>query len=111
MSAELHRADDRVLVAAVSWAMVAALEEIYRRHAATVYALCRRLLGDRTRAAVVVPEVFVDLWSDPDRFDPEEGCLRSYLLARTYAVVAEDVGVAGGRRLVGRAIRRASCPD
>jgi DNA-directed RNA polymerase specialized sigma24 family protein len=93
VSAELHRADDGVLVVAVSWAIVEALEEIYRRHAAAVYALARRLLRDRMRAAAVVLEVFVDLWSDPDRFDPQEGCLRSHLLARTYALAAVDPGV------------------
>ena len=75
-----------------------ALQEIYRRHAAAVYALARRLSGDPTRAAAVVAEVFVDLWSGSEEFDPDHECLRSYLLARTYGIVAEDVAPAAGRQ-------------
>ena len=86
-----------MLAAAVSRASVKALEEIYRRHAAAAYALARRLLEDPRRAAAVVSEVFLDLWSHPGRFDPEEECLRSYLLARTYGIAAEDVAAHRGR--------------
>ena len=87
-----------MLAAAVSRASVKALEEIYRRHAAAVYALARRLLGDPTRAAAVLSQVFLDLWSDSDPFEPDEECLRSYLLARTYRIAAEEVASAGSRR-------------
>ena len=87
-----------MLAAAVSRARAEALEEIYRRHAPAVYALACRLSGAAARAEAVVVEVFVDLWSGSDRFEPDEETLRSYLLARTYGVMAEEVAAAGGGR-------------
>jgi RNA polymerase sigma-70 factor (ECF subfamily) len=49
-----------------------------------VYALARRLLIDNALAEEVVQEVFLRLWSQPDRFDPDRGSLRSYLLAQSH---------------------------
>jgi len=35
-------------------------------------------------AEEVLQEVFLRLWNQPERFDPERGSLRSYLLAQTH---------------------------
>src|SRR5436305_11271036 len=61
-----------------------ALAEAYRRHGGAVFALARRLLVDQALAEEVTQEVFLRLWQQPDRFDPERGSLRSYLLAQTH---------------------------
>lgn len=61
-----------------------ALAEAYRRHAGAVFALARRVLNDTTGAEEVVQEVFIRLWNSPDKFDPERGTLRSYLLAQAH---------------------------
>ena len=61
-----------------------ALAEAYRRHAGAVFALARRLLVDPGMAEEVVQEVFLRLWSQPDKFDPERGSLRAFLLAQTH---------------------------
>jgi RNA polymerase sigma-70 factor (ECF subfamily) len=75
---------DAALVVAIGRWRQDALAEAYRRHAGSVYALARRLLGDPTLGEEVMQETFLRLWQEPDKFDPERGSLRSFLLARTH---------------------------
>jgi RNA polymerase sigma-70 factor (ECF subfamily) len=65
-----------------------ALAEIFDRLASAVYASALRVLGDGSAAQDVVQDVFVELWSHPDRFNPAAGSLRTFLivLARHRAV-------------------------
>ena len=81
---DLTGASDAVLVVAISRYHQEALAEAYRRHAGAVFALSRRLLFDTALAEEVVQEVFLRIWNRPDRFDPERGSLRSYLLAQCH---------------------------
>jgi RNA polymerase sigma-70 factor (ECF subfamily) len=76
---------DAQLVVAVARADEHALAELYRRHGRLVYGLARRLLADGSEAEDVTQEVFVHLWEHPERFDPERGSLRTYLLTRTHS--------------------------
>jgi RNA polymerase sigma-70 factor, ECF subfamily len=80
----LHEASDGALVLAIARYRQEALAEAYRRHGGAVFALARRLLIDAALAEEVTQEVFLRLWSQPDRFDPERGSLRSYLLAQSH---------------------------
>ncbi|HEX2274609.1 MAG TPA: sigma-70 family RNA polymerase sigma factor [Acidimicrobiales bacterium] len=80
----LRDASDATLVVAIGRWRQDALAEAYRRHAGAAFALARRLLADRDLAEEVLQEVFLRLWNAPDRFDPERGSLRSYLLAQTH---------------------------
>ena len=80
----LSEASDAMLVVAIGRWRQDALAEAYRRHAGASFALARRLLVDRQLAEEVLQEVFLRLWNQPDRFDPERGSLRSYLLAQTH---------------------------
>ena len=73
-------ASDAALAIAVSRYEQSALAEAYKRHAGAVFALARRLLVDQALAEEVVQEVFLRLWNDPTRFDPDRGTLRSFLL-------------------------------
>ena len=75
---------DAALVVAVGRYNREALAEIYRRHSGAVFGLARRVLGDQSMAEEVVQEVFLTLWRQPERFDPDRGTLRSYLLALTH---------------------------
>jgi len=77
-------ASDAVLVVAIGRYRQEALAEAYRRHAGAVFALARRLLVDRAMAEEVVQEVFLRLWHRPEKFDPDRGSLRSFLLAQTH---------------------------
>src|SRR4051812_16409789 len=81
---DLTDASDASLVVAIGRWRQDALAEAYRRHAGAVFGLANRVVNDRTLAEEVVQEVFLRLWDTPDRFDPERGTLRSYLLAQCH---------------------------
>src|SRR5258708_5671557 len=81
---DIRDASDAILVVGVGRYRHEALAEAYRRPAGAVFALSRRLLVDRTLAEEVVQEVFLRLWHHPEKFDPERGSLRSFLLAQTH---------------------------
>ena len=84
VSNALQELSDGGLVVAIARYREDALAEAYRRHAGAVFALAKRVLCDLTAAEEVVQEVFLRLWTKPDKFDPDRGSLRSYLLAQTH---------------------------
>lgn len=84
MSPSFLNASDSSLVVAIGRYREDALAEAYRRHAGAVFGLARRVLSDLPLAEEVVQEVFLRLWDHPDRFDPDRGSLRSFLLAQSH---------------------------
>lgn len=92
-------ASDAALVVAIGRWSQGALAEAYRRHGGAVFALARRLLGERALAEEVVQEVFLRLWNAPDRFDPARGSLRSYLLAQAHGRAVDLLRAERARRL------------
>lgn len=95
---ELGAASDANLVVAIARFRPDALEEVYRRHAGATFGLARRIVGDRVLAEEVVQEVFLRLWNAPDRFDPQRGSLRSYLLAQTHGRAVDLLRAERARR-------------
>src|SRR5690349_24447411 len=95
---DLTLSSDAQLVVAIGRWRQDALAEAYRRHAGAVFALAGRVLGDRTLAEEVVQEVFLRLWDAPDRFDPERGSLRTYLLAMCHGRAVDIVRSEQSRR-------------
>jgi RNA polymerase sigma-70 factor (ECF subfamily) len=82
--AQRRAADDVVLARAVVERDEPALAELYRRHGGPCFALARRVLADRVLAEEIVQEVFVRMWRAPERFDPDRGSMRSFLLAQVH---------------------------
>lgn len=98
MRAELSTASDANLVLSIARFHEDALAEAYRRHAGAVFGLARRVLVDSTLAEEVVQEVFLRLWSMPERFDSERGSLRSFLLAQTHGRAVDSLRSESSRR-------------
>jgi RNA polymerase sigma-70 factor (ECF subfamily) len=85
MVRSLTDASDAALVVSIGRWHDDAMAEVFRRHGGAVFALAKRVLGgDTGRAEEIVQEVFVRLWNQPERFDPERGSLRSFLLAQAH---------------------------
>lgn len=67
---------------------VEAFRLFFRNQSPEVVALCRRILGSVQDAEDVAADVFFEVWSRRDRYDPKRGNLRSYvlMLARCRAI-------------------------
>jgi RNA polymerase sigma-70 factor (ECF subfamily) len=89
---------DSALVVAIARGSEQALEEIYRRHAGALYSLGRRVTRNDDLAAEIVQEIFVRLWATPERFDPERGSLRAFLLADVHGRAVDAVRSEVARR-------------
>jgi RNA polymerase sigma-70 factor (ECF subfamily) len=81
-------ATDALLTARLAAGDDRALGEAFDQLGPAVYGAALRVLGEWTAAQDVAQDVFVELWSHPDRYDPAFGSLRTYLtvLARRRAI-------------------------
>jgi RNA polymerase sigma-70 factor, ECF subfamily len=79
---------DALLVARLAAGDDDALAEIFDQFAPGVYGQALQVLGNIAAAQDVVQDVFVELWRQPDRYNPTAGTLRAYLtvMARHRAV-------------------------
>ena len=94
----LRDVSDAALAVAIGRWREDALAEAFRRHAGSVYALAQRVLRDRATAEEIVQEVFLRLWHAPDRFDPERGTMRAYLLAQAHGRAVDRLRSDASRR-------------
>jgi RNA polymerase sigma-70 factor (ECF subfamily) len=95
---QIDAASDAQLVTSIARYSEVALAEVYRRHGRAVYGLARRVLNDATESEDVTQEVFLRLWREPDRFDPDRGSLRSFLLAQAHGRAVDAVRSSSSRR-------------
>lgn len=73
------------------------LAAIYRDHGAAVTAVARRVCGAQ-HAADVTQEVFLAVWQQPERFDPDRGSMRSFLAALAHNKAVDVVRSEHSRR-------------
>ncbi len=74
----LSAASDAELAGGLRGHEIAALEEVFRRHASQVALTVRRIAGG-CYVDDVVQDVFLSLWRAPERFRPERAGLATYL--------------------------------
>ena len=75
-----------------------ALARIYDRLGGAIYGLSRQVLKDDGLAQDVTQEIFLRLWNEPQRFNPERGSLRSFLLREAHSRSIERVRSEEARR-------------
>lgn len=81
-------AADRSLIARIRDGDHTALAELYDRHGKTVYSIALSILRDPGRAEDVTQDVFITLWTQPERYNPEIGRFAPwfYRVARNRAI-------------------------
>jgi RNA polymerase sigma-70 factor, ECF subfamily len=90
--------DDAELVVRIGRRDERALGEVLRRHRDPAIAFARRLVADDALAEEVGQEVFLRLWREPERYNPERGALRSFLLAQTHGRALDRIRSDTARR-------------
>jgi RNA polymerase sigma-70 factor, ECF subfamily len=95
---ELLDASDPSLIVLIAQQRQDALAEVFRRHGGAAHRLAQRVLGSGGRADEVVQDVFVGLWTAPERFDATRGSLRSFVLMRTHTKSVDVVRSESARR-------------
>jgi RNA polymerase sigma-70 factor (ECF subfamily) len=74
---------DAVLLRGIVERRPEALSELYDRHAPTLLALARRILGGSSDADDVLQEVFVHVWNQAARYDPSRSSVSTWLVLIT----------------------------
>jgi len=96
---DMMHASDPMLVDEVEAGQADALAELYRRHNRALFSQALRVLRSRELAADVVQEIFVRLWSHPQLFDGDRGCLRAFLLSQTRSRAVDVARSESARRI------------
>jgi RNA polymerase sigma-70 factor (ECF subfamily) len=80
--------DERALLARLSAGDESAMSALYGRYSGIVYGVALRVLGSTAAAEDVLQEVFLQLWRNPQAFDPDRGKLAPWLavIARNRAI-------------------------
>ncbi len=79
-SIDIHRLADEELMQLVAAEDIDAFEAVYDRHSAAAFSLAYRIVGNRTTADDVMQEAFLSIWRSRERYEPDRGSLRSWIL-------------------------------
>lgn len=90
--------DDEQVLLAVARGDRDAFAELYERFAAVVLGVVRRTLRDPSQSEEVAQEVFVELWRQAARFDPERGRASTWILTLAHRRAVDRVRTEQSRR-------------
>ena len=82
---------DAQLVELMQERNVHAFELIYLRHAAAVFGLARRIVREQSVAEDVTQDVFMSVWRSCDRYQPDQGSVRSWVLRITHHRAIDEI--------------------
>lgn len=83
--------DDCTLIARMAGGDQSAAGDLYDRYGRQVFALAYRMLQDAAAAEDITQEVFVKLWRNAARFDPERGRAGTWILHIAYTTAVDLV--------------------
>lgn len=83
-----NQKDEAGLITRIRAGDETAMADLYDRYSGIVYGVALRVLGNTSAAEDVVQEVFLQLWRNPQAFDPDRGKLAPWLavIARNRAI-------------------------
>ena len=86
--AETARTELKAAMARLARGDRSALEFIYNATSAKLFGICLRILGERNEAEDALQDVYVNLWRNAERYDPERASPISWLatFARNRAI-------------------------
>ncbi|MDB1087144.1 sigma-70 family RNA polymerase sigma factor [Streptomyces sp. ACA25] len=112
MAHETPRHWDRTLRERLRAGEAAALAELYDRFSTLAHSIAQRILEDETLTEHTVQELFCSLWESPERYDPAEGPLRSWVATEAHRRALECLrgrdGARGAPERLARQLRAAS---
>ncbi len=90
-------ARDPDTVSALKNGEIAGLESLYDRYSRVAYSLAYRILNDRAAAEDTVQDAFLGIWRNAQRFDPQRGTLRNWILSIVHHRAISRLRGWGGR--------------
>lgn len=91
--------EDALLMRKVSEGDRKAFLALYDRHAAKVFGLALRVIGDPMTAEEVTQDAFLRLWTRADTYNPDRGKLSSWLLTITRRLAIDQFRLEARRPL------------
>ena len=83
--AGLDTCDDVRLMQRIADGDPEALRMLYDRHSAVLFAICVRIVRDRSEAEQLLIDIYAELWERGDRYDPTRGTPLTYLVTLSHS--------------------------